>query len=204
MRNSGLARCPSWLRRSDHLSAQEAEGRQGRPFSRQVGTSDRRHGIMRNRLLRPYQPIRIGLDLLVPPGAVIERLGAGTKHFRDTTTPPHRRHDGPERVVIPGTDADQDPHAGNGGKCRGGGSSVTRRESRLVALKRPLPRPAPGFGAWCRPRHRKGIHAAAAGTPIRSNGPNSRSSSGFTPSRQAAMEPSAVTAGMSPTCVCNR
>ena len=78
---------------------------------------------------------------------VIERLGAGTKHFRDTTTPPHRRHDGPERVVIPGTDADQDPHTGNGGKCRGGGSSVTRRESRLTALKRPLPRRAPGFGA---------------------------------------------------------
>lgn len=89
---------------------------------------------MRNRLLRPHQPIRIGLHLLVPPGAVIEGLGAGAENLGDAALSPDRRHDGPERIVIAGADADQDPHGVNGGKSRGIGSSAAACRPLLAAL----------------------------------------------------------------------
>lgn len=78
---------------------------------------------MRHWLLRPHQPIGIGRDLLVPPSPVIQRLGARPEHFRDATTTPYRRHDGPERIVIPGTDIDQDPHARTVANPKGAGQA---------------------------------------------------------------------------------
>lgn len=87
----------------NELPAQEPQRGQGAPGLRQVGPADRRHGIMRHRLLRAAQEILIGGDLLRTPGPVLQRRHAVAVDIGHAGFAPGGGNDRPERVVVPGT-----------------------------------------------------------------------------------------------------